>query len=149
MGFIIRIVFKIPWFCNILSNTTYSNCLWGFCVWALFWFAVLCVFSSFAVILLGKRGLVALLLWSSECHFSVVVLCLFLAVPWVGLWCVVVASPGCAHLLFFCRKSLKTPTVKPVLNVNGHSNIDKTEILMTNGSLMKVKSIVECILQYF
>ena len=33
-------------------------------------------------------------------------------------------------------------TVKPVLN--GHSNIDKTKILMTNGSLMKVESIAEC-----
>ena len=42
-------------------------------------------------------------------------------------------------------------TVKPVLNVN--STIDKTKILMTNGSLMKVESIAECypwsILQYF
>ena len=33
-------------------------------------------------------------------------------------------------------------TVKPVLN--GHSNIDKTKVLMTNVSLMKVKSIAEC-----
>ena len=36
---------------------------------------------------------------------------------------------------------------------NGHSKIDKTKILTTNGSLMKVKSIAECspwgILQYF
>ena len=42
-------------------------------------------------------------------------------------------------------------TVKPVLN--GHSKIDKTKILMTNGCLMKVESIAECskgsILQYF
>ena len=42
-------------------------------------------------------------------------------------------------------------TVKPVLS--GHSKIDKTQILMTNGSLMKVESIAECshwsILQYF
>ena len=42
-------------------------------------------------------------------------------------------------------------SVKPVLS--GHSKIDKTKILMTNGSLMKVKSIAECskgsILQYF
>ena len=30
-------------------------------------------------------------------------------------------------------------TIKPVLS--GHSKIDKTKILMTNGSLMKVKSI--------
>ena len=27
---------------------------------------------------------------------------------------------------------------------NGHSKIDKTKILMTNGSLMKVESIAEC-----
>ena len=35
-------------------------------------------------------------------------------------------------------------TVKPVLR--GHSKIDKTKILKTNGSLMKVKSIAECFL---
>ena len=34
-------------------------------------------------------------------------------------------------------------TVKPVLSC--HSKIDKTEILMTNGSLMKVESIAECL----
>ena len=33
-------------------------------------------------------------------------------------------------------------TVKPVLS--GHSKMDKTNILMTNGSLMKVESIAEC-----
>ena len=42
-------------------------------------------------------------------------------------------------------------TVKPVLS--SHSKIDKTKLLMVNGSLMKVKSIAECslwsILQYF
>ena len=42
-------------------------------------------------------------------------------------------------------------TVKPVFS--GHSKIDKTKILMTNGSLMQVKNIAECtkvsILQYF
>ena len=42
-------------------------------------------------------------------------------------------------------------TVKPVLS--GHSNIDKTKVLKTNGSLMKVESIAEyspwSILQYF
>ena len=35
-----------------------------------------------------------------------------------------------------------TNTVKPVQN--GHSKIDKIKILMTNGSLMKVESIVKC-----
>ena len=41
-------------------------------------------------------------------------------------------------------------TVKPVLS--GHSKIDKTKVLKTDGSLMQVKSIAECslsILQYF
>ena len=33
-------------------------------------------------------------------------------------------------------------TVKSVLN--GHSKIDKSKVLKTNGSLMKVESIVEC-----
>ena len=37
-------------------------------------------------------------------------------------------------------------TVKPVLS--GHSKIDKTQILMTNGSLMKVESIAECSLEH-
>ena len=37
---------------------------------------------------------------------------------------------------------MKLNTVKPVLN--GHSIIDKTNVLMTNGSLMKVESIAEC-----
>ena len=32
-------------------------------------------------------------------------------------------------------------TVNPFFS--GHSNIDKTKILMTNGSLMKIKSIAE------
>ena len=45
----------------------------------------------------------------------------------------------------------KESTVKPVLS--DHSKIDKTKVLMTNGSLMKVESIAECshwsILQYF
>ena len=46
---------------------------------------------------------------------------------------------------------VKSITVIPVLS--GHLKIDKTQVLMTNGSLMRVKSIAECshwsILQYF
>ena len=37
-------------------------------------------------------------------------------------------------------------TITPVKN--GHSKIDITKVLTTNGRLMKVKSIAECILQY-
>ena len=31
---------------------------------------------------------------------SIIVPCLFLLVPWVGLWCVIVAFPSHTHLLF-------------------------------------------------
>ena len=49
--------------------------------------------------------------------------------------------------VFIKQKSGKT-TVKLVLS--SHSKIDKTKLLKTNGSLMKVESIAECsILQYF
>ena len=43
----------------------------------------------------------------------------------------------------------ETLTVKP--DLGEHSKIDKTKILTTNGSLMKVEIIAECwsILQYF
>ena len=36
-------------------------------------------------------------------------------------------------------QNFKTVTVKPVLS--GHSKIDKTHILMTNGSLMKIEGL--------
>ena len=38
-------------------------------------------------------------------------------------------------------------TVNPVLS--GHSKIDKTKVLKTNGSLMKVERITECSLGAF
>ena len=46
----------------------------GFSIRSLFCFAVLCVVSIFAIISLGKRELVALLLLCSECHVTVIVL---------------------------------------------------------------------------
>ena len=72
-----------------------------------------------------------------------------------GSWHASGLGPGCFHMSH--KKDARLNglrnlyTVKPVLR--GHSKIDKTKILMTNGSLMKVKSIAECspwsILQYF
>ena len=44
-------------------------------------------------------------------------------------------------------KSRGFNTVKPVLS--GHSKIDKTKVLKTMGSLMKVESIAECSLGAF
>ena len=55
--------------------------------------------SSFAIILLGNREPVALLLLSSSCNVAVIVLCLFLTVSWVGLQRVIVPFSGHVHLL--------------------------------------------------
>ena len=50
--------------------------------------------SSFAIVSLGKRELVALLLLFSDCHVAIVVLRVFLTVLWIGLYYVTVAFPG-------------------------------------------------------
>ena len=60
--------------------------------------ALLYVHSSIAVILMGKRELVALLNLSSWC--LVMVERLFLAVPRGCLWFVIVVYPDLTHLLF-------------------------------------------------
>ena len=44
--------------------------------------------------------LVASFLMTSECHFAFIVVCICLAVPWVGLWSVIVTFPGHTHLRF-------------------------------------------------
>ena len=60
---------------------------------------VLCIHSSFAIILKRKRKLVALQLLSYRCIVTVNVLWLFLTVPWDGLQCVIVGFPDQTHLL--------------------------------------------------
>ena len=53
--------------------------------------------------------------------------------------------------LFVCQNSIIAVkvknTVKPVLS--SHSKIDKTKVLKTDGSLMKVESTTECSLGAF
>ena len=65
----------------------------------MFCYALLCVNSSFAIILKRKRRLVALLLLSYRYIVTIHVLWLFLTVPWVGLQCVIVVFPAHSHLL--------------------------------------------------
>ena len=74
--------------------------------WLLFWYTLLCVLYSLAIILTRKRELVALICVS--CLVTVNFLWLFLAVPWVDLQCVIVVFPF--HFLYFvCLTStLKT-----------------------------------------
>ena len=51
----------------------------------------------------------------------------------------IVQFPG--HIRYFSY-GVECDIVKPALS--GQSNIDKTKLLKTNGSLMKVESIAEC-----
>ena len=60
---------------------------------SLFCYALLCVHSSFSIILKRKRKLVALLLLSYRCFVTV-------NVPWVGLQCVIVVFPEHIYLHF-------------------------------------------------
>ena len=66
---------------------------------------LLYVNSSIAIILMGKRELIALLNLSSWC--LVMVERLFLAVPRGCLQFVIVVFPDHTHLLFFNRESIK------------------------------------------
>ena len=65
---------------------------------SLFCCALLCVNSSFAIILKRKKKLVALLLLSYRCFVSINVLWLFLTATWVGLQSVIVVFPDHTHL---------------------------------------------------
>ena len=70
----------------------------GVCNGSMFCSTLLYVPSSFAIILMGKRELVALLSLSS--WSLVIVVWLFLAVPWFCLDLMIVVFPDHTHLLF-------------------------------------------------
>ena len=65
--------------------------------------------SSFASILMGKREVIALLSLSSWC--LVIVVWLFLVVPWVSLQFVIVVFPDHTHLLYFILLNYLTVTL--------------------------------------
>ena len=65
----------------------------GVLCWNLFWYALLYILPSFAIILTRSRELVALLLLSLGCLVAVGVLWHFLVVPWVCLQCMIVVYP--------------------------------------------------------
>ena len=85
----------------------------GVCNCSMFCCMLLYVHSSIAIILMGKRELVALLTLSSWC--LVMVERLFLAVPRDCLWFVIVVFPDHTHLLFLV---LITYWQKPALFVH-------------------------------
>ena len=63
--------------------------------WSLFWYALLYVLSSFAIILTMKRELDAFLVLSFECLVNV--LWLFVVVPGLGLQIVIVVFLDHTH----------------------------------------------------
>ena len=72
---------------------------------------LLCVLSSFAILLKRMRELVALLVLSYGCLVTVNVLWLFLTVSWVGMQCVIVVFPDHTHLLFERRHEINNNVV--------------------------------------
>ena len=68
----------------------------GICNCSMYCYTSLYVHFSFAIILMGKRKLVALLSLSS--WWLVMVVWLFLAAQWVCLWFVIVVFPDHTHL---------------------------------------------------
>ena len=75
----------------------------GVCYCSMFCCTLLYVHSSIAIILMGKRELIALLSLSSWC--LVMVERLFLAVPRGCLQFVIVVFPDHTHLPFFVKES--------------------------------------------
>ena len=70
----------------------------GICNCSMFRCVLLYVWSSIAIILMGKRELVALLCLSSWC--LMILVWLFLMMPWVCLQFVIVVFPDHTH--YFC-----------------------------------------------
>ena len=81
----------------------------GVCNCSMFCYMLLYVHSSIAIILMGKRELVALLNLSSWC--LVMVERLFLAVPWGCLRFVIVVFPDHTHLLFLFKQNKMHTTI--------------------------------------
>ena len=69
--------------------------------------------SSFAIILMGKRELVALLSLSSSC--LVIVVWFFLAVPWVYLQLVIAVFPDHTHYFWIRSAGFFKPAILDTL----------------------------------
>ena len=85
---------------------------------------LLYVHSSFAIILMGKRELDTLLSVSSWC--LVMVLWLFLVVPWVCLRFVIMVFPDHTHLLFLIAINVVTYLRHSILFIIIYCSISET-----------------------
>ena len=95
----VRVFSSVPWVSTVQSVVVVFPDQTHLHFWSLFCYALLNVLSSFAIILIRQRELVALLLLSSCCLVTLSVLWLFLVVPWVGLQWVIVVVSNHIHLL--------------------------------------------------
>ena len=91
----------------------------GVCNCSMFCCTLLYVHSSIAIILMGKRELIALLILSSWC--LVMVERLFLAVPRGCLQFVIVVFPDYPYLLFLV--TLHTVTINALCQVVSHNKM--------------------------
>ena len=107
----------------------------GVCNCSMYCCTLLYVHSSIAIILMGKRELIALLNLSSWC--LVMVERLFLAVPPGGLQFVIVVFPDLTHLLFLQTK-LKLEYAAPIwgsyskLQINQVEKVQRTAARLEN-----------------
>ena len=69
----------------LLWISSFSDCVWEFCVRSLFCYALIIVIFSFVFFVLKKRELIALRQLSSCCYMAVMDLSLFLMVPWADM----------------------------------------------------------------
>ena len=100
--------------------------LWGVCGCSMFCCTLLYVTSSFAIILMRKRELVALLSLSSWC--LVIVVWLFLVVPWVCLQFVIVVFPDHTHYFLYFRNYEQIRHNKQ----GGHQNVYSDNEMLNN-----------------
>ena len=101
LGQVRYLIVSIPDLCTLtyfVNLFIVSPIVVGVCNCSMFCCTLLYVHSSFAIILMGKRELVALLSLSSWC--LVIFVWLFLEVPWVCLQFVIVVFPNHTHFLF-------------------------------------------------
>ena len=83
----------------VFPDHTHLLFLLGLCVRLLFWFAALCVLSSFEINPLENRKLFDLLVLGSQCHVAAIILCTFIKATSAGLKYVIVALYDHTHIL--------------------------------------------------
>ena len=105
------VIIKLFFCCSVVVDFSFIvTPMVGVCNCSIICCTFLYVHSSIAIILMGKRELVALLNLSSWC--LVMVERLFLAVPQGCLWFVIVEFPDHTHLQFFYSLFIQTKIIK-------------------------------------